>query len=408
MVFYQNKKLIKGLTFVETIIVLGIVTFIFGSLYFLWRPLDIFRKSRDARRINDLQIIDTTLKTLLVTERDINLGEENIIYTSLPDSTSTCANYNLVSVYPPFSYKCKPVSDYLKIDGNGWIPVNFTLGKILSISSLPVDPLNNKDYFYAYQVKNNRYKLTARLESKSYILKMANDGGFEPTLYEVGSDLFISSPHSGLVGYWNFDEASGTIAYDLSGYNNHGVLYSSTTQFDLHATSSCKIGTCLRLDGVDDYLNVTSTLFSFIVTKNGKYTLSLWVNNMYDGKNHQLFQYAVNSNDQHTINFQTTGKVTFEVYNGTQWKGTTLNIQNNVLNYLTAVFNGLNEMKLYLNAESQPISFSHYYGYPWNTLSFGRYSFFNNDWFYGYLDEIRLYNRALTEDEIKALYQASY
>lgn len=197
MEFYQNKK---GLTFVEVLVVMGIISILFGMFFYFWNTIDIFRKSRDSKRINDLNLIDSALKTLLATETNVNLGKENVIYISLPDTNSNCSTYNLPQVFSPYSYRCQTANNYLKIDGNGWIPVNFTLGKILNLTSLPVDPLNNKDYFYSYQVKGRRYKLTARFESKSNIPKMANDNGFEPTLYEVGSNLFISLPQNGLVG----------------------------------------------------------------------------------------------------------------------------------------------------------------------------------------------------------------
>jgi prepilin-type N-terminal cleavage/methylation domain-containing protein len=264
----------KGMTFIEMLVVMGIISILFASFFYIWNTMDIFIKSRDSKRINDLQLLDTALKTLLSTERNINLGEENVIYTSLPDSSSTCGNYNLLPLFSPYSYRCQTSQNYLKVDGDGWLPVNFTLGKILTISVLPIDPLNNKDYFYAYQVRQGRYKLTARFETKTNISKMANDGGFEPTLYEVGSDLFIPSPHSGLVGYWSFDEGTGTIAYDLSGYGNNGTL----NNFNFNETSGWttgKIGKALIFDGSDDWVRVSSSP-SLDINKN--ISVFAWVN----------------------------------------------------------------------------------------------------------------------------------
>jgi prepilin-type N-terminal cleavage/methylation domain-containing protein len=264
----------KGMTFIEILVVMGIISILFTSFFYIWNTMDVFRKSRDSKRINDLQLLDTALKTLLSTERNINLGEENVIYTSLPDSSSTCGSYNLIPLFSPYSYRCQTSDNYLKIDGNGWIPINFTLGKILTISVLPIDPLNNKDYFYAYQVRQGRYKLTARFENKTNISKMANDGGFEPTLYEVGSDLFIPSPHSGLVGYWNFDEGTGTIAYDLSGYGNNGTL----NNFNFTTTSGWttgKIGKALIFDGSNDWVRVSNSP-SLDINKN--ISVFAWVN----------------------------------------------------------------------------------------------------------------------------------
>ena len=52
----------------------------------------------------------------------------------------------------------------------------------------------------------------------------------------------------GLVGYWNFDQGSGTIAYDSSGYNNHGTIYGASW-------TSGKVNGALNFDGLNDYVD---------------------------------------------------------------------------------------------------------------------------------------------------------
>jgi len=37
------------------------------------------------------------------------------------------------------------------------------------------------------------------------------------------------SRDTGLVGHWKFDEGTGTIAYDSSGYGNDGILTGTPT-----------------------------------------------------------------------------------------------------------------------------------------------------------------------------------
>ena len=66
----------------------------------------------------------------------------------------------------------------------------------------------------------------------------------------------------GLVGARKFDEGSETIAYDSSGNNNHGTLYSGSNVCSNPPTSGCptwvegKFGKALRFDGIDDYVEV--------------------------------------------------------------------------------------------------------------------------------------------------------
>jgi type II secretory pathway pseudopilin PulG len=402
MNFHHNNK---GMTVVEMLMVLGLLSMLFGLSFYLWNAMDIFRKTRDTQRINDIQVLDTALKTILATEINANLGEENIIYTSLTDSSSTCGSYNLTPLYAPFSYRCSATPT--DISGNGWLSVNFTVSKIFIISSLPIDPLNNKDYFYAYQVKQGRYKLTARFEGKNNIPKMANDGGFEPTLYEVGSNLFIPSPHSGLVGYWSFDESTGTIANDLSGYGNNGTMYSGITLTDLRSTSSCKIGYCSSFDGVDDYVQL-STSSSLSIT--GPITVVVWAYPRATGVNMMFLQ----ASNQYNLWVQSNNKVRFADTLGHYIDTNSGVLTLNQWNHIVGVFvksSGtpitLSNGNIYINGIPQGIFVSgNWSPTTLSSIAIGRIpsgvNFFN-----GFIDEVRVYNRALTDSEIKALYDAT-
>jgi len=399
----------KGMTLLEIVIVFGIISILFASFFYIWNTLDIFRKSRDSKRINDLQLLDTALKTLLSTERNINLGEENIIYTSLPDSSLTCTSYKFDPLLSPYSYRCQTLQNYLKVDGSGWLPVNLTLGKILTISVLPIDPLNNKDYFYAYQVRQGRYKLTARFENQTNISKMANDGGFEPTLYEVGSDLFIPSPHSGLVGYWSFDEGTGTIAYDLSGYGNNGVLYN----FNWTAVSGWttgKIGGALSFDGVDDWVNILNTS-SLQITSD--LTILFWMKptNISKGRQNPLGKAY---GGEYMFTLETNGNMSF--YHGScggncSPYGYNYNAPYGMSNnnfYFAGIRRKISTQRMDHFKDGVKIPDGSYYwvnpSISTRNLQIGlEYAGF----YQGLIDEIRIYNRALLDSEIKSLYEAT-
>jgi len=70
---------------------------------------------------------------------------------------------------------------------------------------------------------------------------------------------------TGLVGYWKFDEGGGTIAYDSSGNNNHGTLMNDPTWID------GKIGKALSFDGIDDCVEFSEhePYFGLNETKSG-------------------------------------------------------------------------------------------------------------------------------------------
>jgi ribosomal protein L40E len=89
----------------------------------------------------------------------------------------------------------------------------------------------------------------------------------------VASTISMHTPRaksatSGLVGYWNFDEGSGTIVHDSSGNGNDGTLtdYHDTT---LPQWVNGVNGSALKFDGVGSFVQVpdSSTLdFSSTVT----------------------------------------------------------------------------------------------------------------------------------------------
>ncbi len=72
---------------------------------------------------------------------------------------------------------------------------------------------------------------------------------------------------TGLVGYWKFDEGSGTTATDSSGNGNTGTIYGATWV-------DGKSGKALSFDGNDDYVVSTTVNFS---TGSADRTISFWV-----------------------------------------------------------------------------------------------------------------------------------
>jgi hypothetical protein len=87
------------------------------------------------------------------------------------------------------------------------------------------------------------------------------DGGTSWNVYEAGTDKKLTplvvedggGRDKSLVGYWTFDEGSGTIAKDYSGNGNNGTLINGPTW------TTGKVGYALSFDGVDDYVQVNDS-----------------------------------------------------------------------------------------------------------------------------------------------------
>ena len=58
------------------------------------------------------------------------------------------------------------------------------------------------------------------------------------------------------IGWWKFNESSGTTASDSSGFNNYGTLVGGPVW------STGKDANSLLLDGVNDYVTLPGTLVS--------------------------------------------------------------------------------------------------------------------------------------------------
>ena len=58
----------------------------------------------------------------------------------------------------------------------------------------------------------------------------------------------------GLIGYWKFDEDSGLTAFDSSGFGNNGTLFNNPTR-----STNCISGRCLSFDGIDDYVKINKS-----------------------------------------------------------------------------------------------------------------------------------------------------
>ena len=61
----------------------------------------------------------------------------------------------------------------------------------------------------------------------------------------------------GLVGYWNFNEGTSTIATDNSGYGNHGTTSNiSHPPTATNGWSPGKLGSAITFDGSNDYVSM--------------------------------------------------------------------------------------------------------------------------------------------------------
>jgi len=201
----------------------------------------------------------------------------------------------------------------------------------------------------------------------------------------------------GPVAYWKFDEGNGTIAYDSSGNGNNGTIYGANWTTGI-------TGSALDFDGIDDYIEILDSA-SLNITE--EITLCTWV---------KLDSIAVDP----PVIIEKWEFANSEVYKlgiGDSGNDFELRINHNPLvggnvsveiwNFVVGTYDGSN-LKLYQNGELVGQSqFNETIYTSTNNVFIGAdrdISEFNQH-LDGIIDEICVYNRAITEIEIKELYQ---
>jgi hypothetical protein len=211
--------------------------------------------------------------------------------------------------------------------------------------------------------------------------------------------------NDGLVAHYPFNGN----ANDASGNGNDGTVNGAT----LTANRSGKPNSAYNFDGVDDYIQIVHN-DCFNITLSG-FTVALWVKapapaaqqSLYDiiDKSHGHIDYSgwVIQGDYYSTYFAFGAEYGWDNIASIDDVGTLL--LNNNWHHITGVFDGSN-IKIYLDGTIKQTVFSR--GTPANNT---RDLFIGKHWalgreFNGAIDDVRIYNRALSEAEIQTLYDS--
>ena len=206
----------------------------------------------------------------------------------------------------------------------------------------------------------------------------------------------------GLVGYWTLDEGSAGVAYDAQG-SNDGTL----TGMD---TNSCWIsgvsGAALEFDGDDDYI---ACGHSAALSPEGQLTISAWVNIADTNDNVDMVivskKTSWNSSSGYGIDYNPSNDRLYMTGSGSDYAySNNLSLEGG-WHHITVVANG-SVGKLYIDGvdETDDSSISPITSYT-TPLYIGRYYAVGDGvCFNGSIDDFRLYDYALSAQEVQALY----
>jgi predicted outer membrane repeat protein len=240
-------------------------------------------------------------------------------------------------------------------------------------------------------------------DAMTYYWRIDEKSSFGTVRGNVWSFTTAGEPNFHLVGWWQFDECTGGTAYDSAG-SNHGTFRGDPNWV------SGYVGSCaLEFDGVDDYVRISPDS-----SLNLQYvTMSAWVQVRGTGP----------GTNNHVLNRQMTKPGTYVLWvrasddrmggqvrlQGSESTGRTA-MSNNAVSgewtHICATYDG-DKLKLYI--DSVPQDDVDDTNGTMDTDNPGVFTIGAHpapaSYFDGSIDDVRLYNRALSTQEVQQLYQ---
>jgi hypothetical protein len=201
----------------------------------------------------------------------------------------------------------------------------------------------------------------------------------------------------GLVGWWTFDEGTGSVAADSSGNGNDGTLHGP-----VEWTADGRVNGALKFTGPYNYVLVPSDP---TLNPTQQITIAAWINPSWTGNNRILQKSTEGPDNQYRFlkeggnnirvhlppaaNFEVTGKLP---PNG-EWTHLAATYDHSMIRvYFDAELQGETAFSQNLDTSDGPL----FIGTKWSQAPAG-------DEFNGILDDVRIYNRALTQRELQIL-----
>ncbi|MFA6096302.1 MAG: LamG-like jellyroll fold domain-containing protein [Candidatus Paceibacterota bacterium] len=265
---------------------------------------------------------------------------------------------------------------------------------------------HGQDLAYAYDANGN---ITRIVDNSATNSKKTTDYIYDSLNRLLSATATgVTQSDVGIAGYWNFNESSGQVASDSSGNGNSGTLSGGMTNANWVSGIS---GNALDLDGGDDEIIVSDSLS---LSPSLPITMSAWVNpDSLSGNRGIIGKWNTSWETMaYAMMILPNGALRGFFADGTNLAGKDSVggvISTGSWYHIAAVVRGLNDVSLYVNG--QEVSGT-YGGNATSTydntapMRMGAIVPGSGNNIDGKLDEVRIYNRTLSSQEILDLYNS--
>ena len=203
-----------------------------------------------------------------------------------------------------------------------------------------------------------------------------------------------------LVGWWKMDDEKCGAAVDYSGYDNYGTLVNGPEFVEGY------LGGALSFDGIDDYVNCGNDAS---LTSVDGVSVTAWIKMDVLGRDQKIASNQNGSTGGYKLGvYSSNNMAEFEIrssanaatLNRTAPGGTAL--QTDTWYHVAGVYDKGKALRTYVNGKlDRELATAEVAGVSTGALLLGRESYASAYYWLGLMDDVRVYNKALTEEEIQ-------
>ena len=348
-----------------------------------------------------IQTVEFWIKPNTSTEYFLDLNGTDYIQSS--SGTISVGGFGTYTTY------INGVSGATAINTNRWNHIAITTTSGLTGSTVRIGKVStNFLQGFIDDVKIYNYARSAD-EIKQDFISLGSENGSSVVLGS-NTNLGVNQKQlsEGLVGYWDMEgigtTGNGVTVPDLSGNGNDGVT-SDANASGLDCRTGGKFAGGCTFDGTDDYINIAD---SNIYRPTTAITVSTW----FKAESQTGYTRFISANstanvgyDLQLFPYSVGGRIQFEIgaNSGNIASNVGTNYRDSRWHHVVGTWDG-SIMKLYIDGNQQTQTKNVSGSIPYSQyLVIGATGVYSSN-YSGSIDEVRIYNRALSSNEVRALY----